>query len=372
MSHTLEILRSEIAKLEQQLASAERELRRLGYGAEPIFVIGEDGKTKCISLTGDAVWDTAENRRRTFAFIKGEEAEVARLREELADAWQSSRTEQTARMASERAHEATKAAASEALDAREARIRTAEQRVAELSAALRDFDTLVGDLDPPDVLVHWRHDRTALSSARALLERPSITWTYEHWDDWRRDREHWLRDHPEPATPVLEIPPVTDRCPQCDKVFHRPFTCSSCGVESVPEPATPAECCGNSQRANPCKNCPLLATPAATARPTTTDLLCYEGDCAKMTGRARPCPVHDVLFVLRPEFIALGKALSMRREERCGLCGGSGVEPAGYTVCICVATPAATGAEPIVHKEGCSLGWESDACTCGAEKEQET
>ena len=21
--------------------------------------------------------------------------------------------------------------------------------------------------------------------------------------------------------------------------------------------------------------------------------LCYEGDCAKMTGRARPCPIHD-------------------------------------------------------------------------------
>lgn len=32
--------------------------------------------------------------------------------------------------------------------------------------------------------------------------------------------------------------------------------------------------------------------PAQTA-PRTTALLCYEGDCAKMTGRARPCPVHD-------------------------------------------------------------------------------
>lgn len=28
--------------------------------------------------------------------------------------------------------------------------------------------------------------------------------------------------------------------------------------------------------------------------PKTTDTLCFEGDCAKMTGRARPCPVHDV------------------------------------------------------------------------------
>ena len=37
-----------------------------------------------------------------------------------------------------------------------------------------------------------------------------------------------------PSWNELTIPPVTDRCPQCDKVFHRPFTCSSCGVESVP------------------------------------------------------------------------------------------------------------------------------------------
>lgn len=27
--------------------------------------------------------------------------------------------------------------------------------------------------------------------------------------------------------------------------------------------------------------------------PRTTPLLCFEGDCSKMTGRARPCPTHD-------------------------------------------------------------------------------
>jgi len=31
----------------------------------------------------------------------------------------------------------------------------------------------------------------------------------------------------------------------------------------------------------------------APAQATTNALLCYEGDCAKMTGRARPCPIHD-------------------------------------------------------------------------------
>lgn len=60
------------------------------------------------------------------------EAEVARLREELAEA--ADLVAATARSFNElhAAHEATKAAASEALDTREARIRAAEARVAEL------------------------------------------------------------------------------------------------------------------------------------------------------------------------------------------------------------------------------------------------
>lgn len=33
---------------------------------------------------------------------------------------------------------------------------------------------------------------------------------------------------------LLTVPPISDQCPTCDKVFHRPFTCNSCGVESVP------------------------------------------------------------------------------------------------------------------------------------------
>ncbi len=57
----------------------------------------------------------------------------------------------------------------------------------------------------------------------------------------------------------------------------------------------------------------------ATARERTNALLCFEGDCAKMTGRARPCPIHDEgpaaprTPVLRPEFVALGEALGMGR-----------------------------------------------------------
>lgn len=36
-----------------------------------------------------------------------------------------------------------------------------------------------------------------------------------------------------------------------------------------------------------------LAVCVTRIRAEATALLCYEGDCAKMTGRARPCPVHD-------------------------------------------------------------------------------
>lgn len=32
----------------------------------------------------------------------------------------------------------------------------------------------------------------------------------------------------------LTLPPPTSICPQCDKIFHREFTCASCGVASVP------------------------------------------------------------------------------------------------------------------------------------------
>lgn len=51
----------------------------------------------------------------------------------------------------------------------------------------------------------------------------------------------------------------------------------------------------------------LSRAPAQTA-PRTTSLLCYEGDCAKMTGRARPCPVHDA------------PAQAVEPDEHCPVC----------------------------------------------------
>lgn len=72
-----------IVALEARVAAAETELRRLGYGVEPIFVFGEHGRPSFTSLVGDASWDTVENRRLTFEFIEkvsGALEEAARLR----------------------------------------------------------------------------------------------------------------------------------------------------------------------------------------------------------------------------------------------------------------------------------------------------
>src|SRR6185503_233306 len=62
---------------EAKLAAAENELRRIGYGVEPIYVFAEDGRPQFTSLTGDVCWDTRENRAKTFAFITAAEAKLA-------------------------------------------------------------------------------------------------------------------------------------------------------------------------------------------------------------------------------------------------------------------------------------------------------
>lgn len=55
---------------EERLASAEAELRRLGYGEEAIFTFNADCEPLATSHVGDLCWDTRENRRRTFEFIE--------------------------------------------------------------------------------------------------------------------------------------------------------------------------------------------------------------------------------------------------------------------------------------------------------------
>lgn len=125
-----------------------------------------------------------ENARLRAAFVDAEnelDAKHAKL-VEVAD-----------KLASERAaHEATKAKLqaaeqrvaeleaikplldAEALYSARERVAELERENAELSDALKDYDAWTDDLEPPDVLVHWRADRAALSLARervAELER---------------------------------------------------------------------------------------------------------------------------------------------------------------------------------------------------------
>lgn len=79
-----------------------------------------------------------------------------------------------------------------------------------------------------------------------------------------------------PSSPVLCHPTdpcvhgITGPCSKCQQV------CDRLGIDV---PAWAAEI--------------RAKVDSAQTAPRTTALLCYEGDCAKMTGRARPCPVHD-------------------------------------------------------------------------------
>jgi hypothetical protein len=52
-----------------QLEKAEAELKRLGYGVEPIYVFGSTGLPLFTSHVGDLAHDTAQNRERTRMFI---------------------------------------------------------------------------------------------------------------------------------------------------------------------------------------------------------------------------------------------------------------------------------------------------------------
>ena len=70
-----------------RLQSAEDEMRRLGYDVEPVFCFRDDGTPSHTSKVGDLCWDTIENKRRTFAFIKdaGEKTKAALARAEAAE-----------------------------------------------------------------------------------------------------------------------------------------------------------------------------------------------------------------------------------------------------------------------------------------------
>ncbi len=74
----------EAEALKAKLASAEAEMRRLGYDVEPIHVFNErTGEPQFTSKTGDACWDTAENRRRTFEFIGKVNDQLRELRRQV-------------------------------------------------------------------------------------------------------------------------------------------------------------------------------------------------------------------------------------------------------------------------------------------------
>jgi DNA repair exonuclease SbcCD ATPase subunit len=58
-----------IDALTAQVAAAEAELTRLGYGTEDTHIFGSDGRPIAISRVGDLCWDTAEQRRAAFEYI---------------------------------------------------------------------------------------------------------------------------------------------------------------------------------------------------------------------------------------------------------------------------------------------------------------
>lgn len=74
------------AALAKELEEARAELRRLGHGTEIIACLRDDGSLLCTSRVGDPAWDTAENRRRVFAFVCKASAKVARLTQERDEA----------------------------------------------------------------------------------------------------------------------------------------------------------------------------------------------------------------------------------------------------------------------------------------------
>lgn len=180
-----EALRAEVARLREELAKEQRLTR---------FSSTE---------TRNALAEERNAHAKTQAI-------VARLKEEL----EADRFNAKAYRELQAAHEATKRQA-EGAQAAEARVAElverhgelseravlAEARVAELEGALR----VVSDRAVSEALL--RQD--ALSSARGLLERAKHgQFRDSHMPD---DLDHWLRAHPEPATPAETPEQVCER-----------------------------------------------------------------------------------------------------------------------------------------------------------------
>lgn len=145
------------------------------------------------------------------------EAEVARLREELAKEQRLTRFTQTQardELATERAaHEATRQWRDQFQNARDAlskRVAELERdRAAELEARGRYFPGLDA--------------QTALSSARELLERVDAALENEGpWLVLQANLRDWLRAHPEPATPAATGAEHVYVCPACGKPSGSP------------------------------------------------------------------------------------------------------------------------------------------------------
>lgn len=83
------VRRVEASRLDEantQLAAAENEMRRLGYGVEDIVCFGSAGKPVCMSRVGDLSWDTVENKRATVKWINERERVEKDLHTQLAAA----------------------------------------------------------------------------------------------------------------------------------------------------------------------------------------------------------------------------------------------------------------------------------------------